>query len=346
LLYNRAMNLKIVIPMAGWGTRMRPHTWSKPKPLISLAGKTVLDHLLEMFDTVPNPQNSEYVFIVGPYLGELQIPAFMQASYPKLKAHYVVQSVMRGQSDALYLARQHLSGPMLMVFSDTLIETDFSFLADETLDGVAWVKAVPDPRRFGVAEVDKEGRVRRLIEKPQTLENNLAIVGCYFFKRSEDLIAAIEEQMRRGTSLKGEFFLADAINIMLERGAKFRTQKVSIWLDTGTIEATLETNRYLLEHGRENAANHVSDDVKMVRPVFIHPTAEVSNSTVGPHVSIGANCKITDSRIENSILEARVEVNAAALSSSFIGRQARIQGRGADEAPMTLNIGDNSSVLL
>ncbi|MCJ7586259.1 MAG: sugar phosphate nucleotidyltransferase [Anaerolineales bacterium] len=340
------MNLKIVIPMAGWGTRMRPHTWSKPKPLISLAGKTALDHLLAMFDTVPNPQNSEYVFIVGPYLGELQIPAFMQTNYPKLKAHYDVQSVMRGQSDALYLARQHLSGPMLMVFSDTLIETDFSFLADETLDGVAWVKAVPDPRRFGVAEVDKEGRVRRLIEKPQTLENNLAIVGCYFFKRSEDLIAAIEEQMRRGTSLKGEFFLADAINIMLERGAKFRTQKVSIWLDTGTIEATLETNRYLLEHGRENAANHVSEDVKMVRPVFIHPTAEVSNSTVGPHVSIGANCKITDSRIENSILEARVEVNAAALSSSFIGRQARIQGRGADEAPMTLNIGDNSSVLL
>jgi len=340
------MNLKIVIPMAGWGTRMRPHTWSKPKPLISLAGKTALDHLLAMFDTVPNPQNCEYVFIVGPYLGELQIPAFMQTSYPKLKAHYVVQSVMRGQADALYLARQHLSGPMLMVFSDTLIETDFSFLADETLDGIAWVKAVPDPRRFGVAEVDKEGRVRRLIEKPQTLENNLAIVGCYYFKCSEDLIAAIEEQMRRDTSLRGEFFLADAINIMLERRAKFRTQKVSVWLDTGTIEAALETNRYLLEHGRENAANHVSEDVKIVRPVFIHPTAEVSNSTVGPHVSIGANCTITDSRIENSIFEAGVEVNAAALSGSFIGRQAKVEGRGAEGQPMKLNIGDDSVIKL
>jgi len=340
------MNLKIVIPTAGWGTRMRPQTWSKPKPLISLAGKTALDHLLEMFDTVPHPQKIEYIFIVGPYLGELQIPAFMQANYPKLKAHYVVQSVMRGQSDALYLARQHLSGPMLMVFSDTLIETDFSFLANETLDGVAWVKAVPDPRRFGVAEVDKAGQVTRLIEKPQTMENNLAVVGCYYFKRGEDLISAIEEQMRRGTSLKGEFFLADAINIMLERWAQFRTQKVSVWLDSGTIEATLETNRYLLEHGRENSANHVCEDVEINRPVFIHETAEISNSTIGPHVSIGAGCKITDSKIENSILEAGVTVSAAALSGSFIGRQAQVEGRGAEGQPMILNVGDDSVIKL
>jgi glucose-1-phosphate thymidylyltransferase len=338
------MNLKIVIPMAGWGTRMRPQTWSKPKPLVSVAGKTVLDHLLEMFDTVPNSQNSEYVFIVGLYLGELQIPAFMQASYPKLKAHYVVQSVMRGQSDAFYLARQHLNGPMLMVFSDTLIETNFSFLATETLDGVAWVKAVPDPRRFGVAEVDKEGWVTHLTEKPETCDNNLAVVGCYYFKSGEALISAIEEQFRRKAERKGEYFLTDAINIMLERGAKFRTQKVSVWLDTGTIEATLETNRYLLEHGRENAANHVGEDVKIVRPVFIHPTAEVSNSTIGPHASIGANCQISDSKIENSILEARVEVNAVALSGSFIGRQAKVEGRGAEGQPIMLNVGDNSSV--
>ena len=339
------MNLKIVIPMAGWGTRMRPHTWSKPKPLISLAGKTVLDHLLEMFDTVPNSQNSEYVFIVGLYLGELQIPAFMQASYPKLKAHYVVQSVMRGQSDAFYLARQHLSGPMLMVFSDTLIETNFSFLANESLDGVAWVKAVPDPRRFGVAEVDKEGWVTHLTEKPETCDNNLAIVGCYYFKSGEALISAIEEQFHRKVERKGEYFLADAINIMLERGAQFRTQKVSVWLDTGTIEATLETNRYLLEHGRESNPQNVNrNDVKVVPPVFIHETAEVANSTIGPHVSIGANCQISDSKIENSILEARVEVNAVALSGSFIGRQAKVEGRGAEGQPIMLNVGDNSSV--
>ena len=340
-----AYSVKIVIPTAGWGTRMRPQTWSKPKPLIGVAGKTALDHALDTYKTVPDLKNVEYVIILGPYLGEQQIPLHMQQYYPQARVHYVLQSVMKGQSDALWLARQYLSGPMLMVFSDTLIETDFSFLANESADGVAWVKAVPDPRRFGVAEVDKAGSVKRLIEKPQTLENNLAVVGCYYFRRGEDLISAIEEQFRRNVSLKNEFFLADAINIMLERGAKFRIQKVSVWLDTGTIEATLETNRYLLEHGREsNPQNVKGDDVKVMPPVFIHATAEIADSTIGPHVSIGAGCKITDSKIEDSILEAGVEVNAAALSGSFIGRQAKVEGRGADAPPMKLNIGDDSSV--
>jgi glucose-1-phosphate thymidylyltransferase len=340
------MNLKIVIPMAGWGTRMRPQTWSKPKPLVGLAGRTALDHLLEMLDSVPDHRSAEYVFIVGPYLGELQIPAYIHDHYPKLKAHYIVQSVMRGQSDALQLARQYLAGPMLMCFSDTLIEADFSFLANEAGDGVAWVKPVPDPRRFGVAEADEDGRVKRLIEKPQTKENNLAVVGCYYFRRGEDLGAAIEEQMRRGVSLKGEYFLADAINIMLERGAQFRTQKVSVWLDSGTIAATLETNRYLLEHGRENSAHHVDEGVTLNRPVFIHESAEIVNSTIGPHASIGAGCKITDSRIENSIIEEGAAVSAAALSGSFIGRRAQVEGRGAESAPMTLNVGDDSSVIV
>jgi len=340
------MKLKIVIPMAGWGKRMRPQTWSKPKPLVSVAGRTTLDHLLEMFDSIPDRKNAEYVFIVGPYLGELQIPAFMQANHGILKTHYVVQSNMRGQSDALYLARQFLTGPMIMCFSDTLIETDFSFLANETSDGVAWVKSVPDPRRFGVAEVNKAGGVTRLIEKPQTTENNLAVVGCYYFKHGEELISAIEEQMQRDISLNGEYFLVNAINILLERGAQFRTQKVSIWLDTGTFEATLETNRYLLEHGRENSAYHVNEDVKIIRPVFIHPSAQVKNSTIGPHVSIGADCVISGSKIENSILEAGVTVNEAGLSGSFIGRQVKVEGRGADETPMTLNVGDDSFVKL
>ncbi len=344
--------MKIVIPTAGWGTRMRPHTWSKPKPLISVAGKTALDQLLGTFKTVPEPRNVEYVIILGPYLGEQQIPPYMQQHYPDDKVHYILQSVMKGQSDALWLAREYLSGPMLMIFSDTLIETDFSFLADEKADGVAWVKAVPDPRRFGVAEVDKEGRVSHLIEKPQSLENNLVLVGCYYFREGRELVSAIEEQMRRGTALKGEFFLADAINIMLERGAHFRIQKVDVWLDTGTIEATLETNRYLLERlhvDRLEPANlpiFQRANVKVVPPVFIHATAEIANSTIGPHASIGANCKITDSKIEDSILEDGTTVNAAALTGSFIGRQAKVEGRGAEGQPMTLNVGDDSVIKL
>ena len=123
-----AETLKIVIPMAGWGTRMRPHTWSKPKPLVSVAGKTSLEHLMDLFETLPEPDRTEYVFIVGPYLGETQIPDFIEMHYPDINAHYIVQGEMKGQSHALYLARQYLTGPVLMIFSDTLIETDFSFL--------------------------------------------------------------------------------------------------------------------------------------------------------------------------------------------------------------------------
>ncbi|MBI2757577.1 MAG: nucleotidyltransferase [Chloroflexi bacterium] len=346
--------LKIVIPMAGWGTRMRPHTWSKPKPLVGVAGKTAFDYLLDMFQTLPNPKKTEFVFIVGPYLGETQIPPFIAEHYPDIKAHYVVQGEMKGQSHALYLGRQYLSGPMIMCFSDTLIETDFSFLDREKSDCVAWVKAVADPRRFGVAEVNKDGWVTHLIEKPQTMENNLALVGCYYFKSSENLMSAIEEQMQRNVQLKNEFFLADAVNILIEHGALTRVQKVETWLDTGTIEATLETNRYLLESlkaGKLTGSQHSNirtsqqAGVKINEPVFIHETAEVKNSTIGPYASIGADCKITGSRIEDSILEAGCEIKDSALKGSLIGRQAKVEGRGAGET-FTLNIGDNSHVIL
>jgi glucose-1-phosphate thymidylyltransferase len=336
--------LKIVIPMAGWGTRMRPHTWSKPKPLISVAGKPSLDHLMDMFETLPAPQNVEYIFIISPYLGE-QVRSYIVKNYPHIKAHYVVQRKMKGQSHALWLARKYLHGPMIMIFSDTLMKTDFSFIAQEESDGVAWVKAVLDPRRFGVAELDKDGWIIRLIEKPQTTENNLAVVGCYYFKSAEKLREAIEEQIKRKFKPKGEYFLADAITLMLENGAKMRINQVAVWLDTGTIDATLFTNRYLLEHGRSNTPSPVDSKTKFIQPVFVHPTAEITNSTIGPGASIGPDCKIADSRVEDSILEEKVRVTCVALKNSIVGSQAKIQGRSVDNQ-ITVLIGDNSSIQL
>jgi len=337
--------LKIVIPMAGWGTRMRPHTWSKPKPLVSVAGKTSLEHLMDMFKTLPDPGNAEYVFILGPYLGEIQIPQFMKENYPDLNAHYVVQNEMKGQSHALSLAREYLCGPMIVCFSDTLMETDFSFLEKEEADGVAWVMPVADPRRFGVAELGADGWVTRFIEKPQEVDNNLVVVGCYYLKSAERLLAAIDEQMERKIQLKNEFFLTDAITLMLKGGAKVRVQEIGTWLDTGTIEATLDTNKVLLERGAANRIkNERQDGVEIIAPSFVHQTAKVKNSVVGPYASIGPNCTIEDSRIEDSILEAGCEVTASALSRSLIGRQAKVRGRG-DGQVMQLNIGDNSSVI-
>jgi len=349
-----ANTLKIVIPTAGWATRVRPQTWSKPKPLVGVAGRASLDYLLDTFQSVPDlstgatqcPEAAEYVIILDPYFGEMQIPPYMKEHYPDYHVHYVLQSVMRGQSDALWLAREYLTGPMIMCFSDTLIEADFSFLVNEKTDGIAWVKNVPDPRRFGVVEVDKDGWVRRLIEKPVSLENNRVAVGCYYFREGHELVSAIEEQMKRKNSLKGEYFLADAINIMVERGLKIRTQDIDIWLDMGTIETILETNRYLLGHGHDNTKSIHRENVRINPPVFIHESAAIDHSTIGPNASIGADCKITNSRVEDSILETGVVVEAAALQNSFIGRQALIQGHSAEADPMVLNIGDNSSIVI
>jgi glucose-1-phosphate thymidylyltransferase len=346
--------LKIVIPTAGWATRVRPQTWSKPKPLVGVAGRATLDYLLDTFLSVPDistgtsqrPEAAEYIIILGPFLGEIQIPAYMEEHYPGYNVHYVLQSVMRGQSDALWLAREYLSGPMIMCFSDTLIETDFSFLTNENSDGVAWVKNVPDPRRFGVVEVDEDGWISKLIEKPASLDNKQVVVGCYYFREGGELISAIEEQMKRQESLKGEYFLTDAINIMVERGQKMRTQATDVWLDVGTIDTILETNRYLLGHGHDNTKNINRENVKIVPPVFINESATIQNSTIGPNASIDANCNISNSHVEDSILESGVVVETAALKNSFIGRQSRVQGSTAESSSMTLNIGDNSSIAI
>ncbi len=341
-----AESLKIIIPMAGWGTRMRPHTYSKPRALVGVAGKTALEHLLDMFASVPSPQNTEYVFIVGPYLGERQIPAFIKEKYPNMKAHFVTQHEMKGQSHAIALARDYLRGPMIMCFSDTLMDADFSLLADEQADAVAWVMPVPDPRRFGVAELGPDGWVTRFIEKPETMENNLVVVGCYYFKQGESLLAAIDEQIRRGVMLKNEFFLTDAISIMIEQGAKIRTQTISTWLDTGTIDATLDTNAILLERGAANKTkNEKGEGVEIIAPSFIHPTAQITNSVIGPNASIGANCKIDSAVISDSIIEEGTQVLRAALKRSLIGRNCRVEGQSNKEEASSLNIGDNSSVI-
>jgi glucose-1-phosphate thymidylyltransferase len=332
--------LKIVIPMAGFGTRLRPHTWSRPKQLIRMADKMVIDHVLDTFATLPNPADAEFVFIIG-YLGD-KIEDYMRTMHPNLKVRFVEQSEMLGQSHAISLAKDYLDGPLIVLYADTLIETDFSFLSTETASAVAWVKAVPDPRRFGVASLGDGDWVIHLVEKPQDVDNNLALVGCYFFRSSDELLNAIEEQMHRNITLKDEFFLADAINIMLEHGLKMRVEHVETWLDAGTPDDVLKTNRYLLEHGHGNTVEAYTHKKSVILPpVYIHPSAIVENSVIGPYAAIGADCLVHSCIIRDSIIDDCSVVTDVIMEHSLIGQEVRIQRK-----PGVLNIGDQTELSL
>jgi len=332
--------MKIVIPLAGYGKRLRPHTFTKPKPLVNVAGKPVLGHVLDMFEKLDGVD--EIIFIVG-HLGE-QIEAYVAQHYPHIKASYFEQKELNGQSTAIYLARERLSGanaaPMLMVFVDTIIETDLAQLKTETADAVTWVKEVEDPRRFGVAKVGVDGYVTGLIEKPKEKDNNLVVVGFYYFKDSGQLIDAIQEQVEGNVRTQNEYFLADAVNLMIKRGLRMKVQKVDVWLDCGKTETVLETNRYLLGHGHDNAAEFQGGDgAVVIAPVNIHPTAQVTHSVIGPHATLGAGCKVENTIIRDSILDEGAEVNDALLTGSMIGKDARLSGRFR-----TFNIGEASEV--
>jgi len=225
-----------------------------------------------------------------------------------------------------------------MAFSDTLIDSDLSLLDEEPHDGIAWVKPVEDPRRFGVADINDDGIVQRLIEKPKEMDNNLVVVGFYYFKSGKALMAAIEKQMAQDISLNGEFFLADAINIYIQNGAKMRVQPVDIWLDAGKPDALLETNRYLLANGHDNT-NKLDQriNVSIIPPVYIHPDADIRDSIIGPHTSIGKDVLIVDSVLKNSIVEQGATIKKMILEDSLIGRSAEVYGRAE-----IMNIGDNS----
>ena len=330
--------LNIIIPMAGYGTRLRPHTWSKPKPLVCTAGNAVIGHVLDLVNTVFEPEETEVACIIG-YYGE-QVMEYMQSHYPKTKTHYYFQREMLGQSHAIAMARQQLHGPTLIMFVDTIIDSDLSFLRREKTDAVIWVKEVEDPRSFGVVELDDDGLVKNLIEKPDTMENNLAVVGYYYFSQGEQLMAAIDRQIQEKITTKGEYYLANAISLMLDDGLQMRPQVVDVWLDTGLPETILSTNRYLLENGlASHPPQEKMKNVQITPPVFIHPLAEVSDSHIGPHASVGRSCKVTGSHIEDSVLEPKAEVHNAHLVNSIIGARACIDGLKG-----SFNIGDDSHV--
>ncbi len=323
--------MKAVILLAGLGTRLRPHTYSKPKPLVQVAGKPVLAHII---DSLTELEIEETIFIVG-YLGD-QIQKYVTDHYPKMRARYVEQNEMKGQAHAILLTKEYIDQPVLIIFGDTIWETDFSRLEQVKHDGLIYVKEVDDPRRFGVVQI-QNGFVTKFVEKPIKYLSNLAVVGVYYFRNWQLLMRCIDALIERNIQTKGEYFLADAMQLMIEEGAKLEVETIPVWEDCGTREAILKTNRYLL-------TKHADQDSEIpgsviLPPVHISNGACIKNSIIGPYVSISEDATVENSIVHDCIISECAHIENAMLESSLIGKDAHV--RGTFER---LNVGDSSEV--
>lgn len=329
------MLVDIILPVAGFGTRLRPHTWSKPKPLVSVAGKAMLAHVLDRVMPV-NP--GKIVFITG-YLGK-QIEDWARANYPDTELAFVEQPQMLGQSDAIYRTREHCHDDALMLFPDAIFEADFSGLTErDVTGGVAFTKFVEDPSAYGVALLDDNGKITRLIEKPQEPVSNEAVIGIYYFKQVQDLYSAIEEQIAKDIKTKGEYFIADAIQIMIDRGQDFEIQRIDTWEDCGNAEALLDTNRYLLAAEPPSPAQRPGSLI--VPPSYVHRDAILEDAVIGPYASVGAGTVVRNSVIRDSIVEENAEIVDCILQRSVIGSKTVVHG-----SARSINLGDNGKVSL
>ncbi len=330
--------MKIILPVAGKGTRLRPHTYSRAKSLVTVAGKTVLEHILNNLLTIP--EQKEFIFIIDE--NGSQIRNFIQENYPNLKVNYVVQKERKGPAHAIWLARNFIDEEeILIVFNDTMFITDLTKINElaDGLDGLIFSKEVEDPRRFGV-NVVKNGIIIDMVEKPDEPISNLAQVGLYYLKNGKKLMQAIQWTIDNGITTKGEYYLPAAFKYMIENGAKFGAPTIEHWLDCGTKEALLSTNKFLLNK-LDNSKELNFKDCVIIPPVHINPEANIKNSVIGPNVSIGMGVTIKNSIIENSIINNFADIENVKLKNSIIGENTQVKGTF-----QTIDIGDNSVVLL
>lgn len=324
--------MNIIVPVAGLGKRLRPQTWSRPKPLVSVAGQPVLGHVIDRLMTLPIDRA---VFVTG-YLGD-QIEEYVRKNYD-FDSRFVEQAEPLGQSHAINQAKGMVSGETLIVFPDMLFEADLSQAQGLGHDGALFVKEVDDPRKFGVVVMDGD-RITKLVEKPEEPVSNKAVIGIYYFKRIEDLFDAIDYQMRENLQKDGEFYIADAIQYMIGQGDSFTTLPVTVWEDCGSPDALLQTNRYLL--GTSDARRTDGDGNVIIPPVFIDDSARVSESVIGPFASIGAGVQISKSIVTDSIIDAGAQIETAMLTRSIVGQDAYV----ADDF-VRVNVGDSSDIIL
>ena len=320
--------MKAIIPAAGIGTRLRPHTLTMPKALLLVAGRPILGHIL---DGLSAAGVEEFVVVVG-YYGD-RIREFVERDHPDKKVSFVEQEERMGLGHAIFLCRDAVGeGPAMAILGDTIVQADIPGIVRNPANVIATCR-VEDPRRFGIVEAQGSA-VTRFVEKPENPTSNQAIVGLYTFQQAGVLFDALERIIREDIRTKGEYQLTDALQIMLESGQPFVTQEIEGWYDCGKPETLLETNRILLgEEGRIRC----NGSVVIKEPVAIHPSAELQSCVIGPYVTVGRDTKIRDAVVSDSILNDSSVVEGVVIRSSLVGHSAEVLARGA-----TLNVGDYS----
>ncbi len=327
--------MKAIIPVAGAGTKLRPHTYTQPKALIPLAGKTILSIIV---DQLREAGIQEFIFIIG-YLGQ-KIQDYVKEKYPDLHVHFVQQNERHGIGHAIQLTKNIVGDDeIFVVLGDTICEYDVKQVLEMPNSGLG-VKRVDDPRDFGVAEIGEDGFITRVVEKPQIPKSNMALVGVYRIKETAFLFDCLESNIRNQVMSRGEFSITDALECMIQHGARFQAFKVQNWFDCGKKETLLESNATLLKKfGSVIAPEHNFENTIIVPPVSIAKGCEVRNSIIGPNVTIGEKTIVNYSIIKDSIIGSFADLYDIVLTHSLIGSDTEVKGESR-----SLNIGDNTEI--
>lgn len=338
--------MKIIVPMAGIGSRLRPHTLTTPKPLTLIAGKPIVQRLVEDIAQVVNQKIDEIAFIIGPvakgFPGDTEERLLKIAKDLNAKGSVFVQKQALGTAHAIQCAKSALNGPCVVAFADTLFKADFTL--DSNSDGAIWVKQVEDPKAFGVIKL-KDGIITDFVEKPEEFVSDLAIIGIYYFKEGGILRDEIQYLLDNDIKEKGEYQLTNALENMKSKGLKFVPGTVSEWMDCGNKNVTVETNSKVLELLEKEGENLTSPDVQLenssvIQPCYIGKNVVLKNTTVGPFVSLGENSVVENSTIKNSLIQSNVIITNADLDNAMIGHNAKYNGKYT-----SVSIGDYTELL-
>jgi len=310
--------MKVIIPLAGKGTRLRPHTFTVPKPMLRVAGKPVMDYVLD--DVRKAGDIDEVIYITGHLKEAVELHA--RSAYPDMKASFIEQQVQDGTAGAVGLARSHVDQPVLIIFVDTIFDADLSVIKTCTDDGILWTKVVDDWQRYGVIVADEAGYMTQIVEKPSTPISKRANIGLQYIRNYKLLFEGIDHVMRQPKN-KGEYYLTDAFQYMTSHGAKLKVAEAAGWYDAGQVDTIIATNRVMLEKGRARKPVGLTD-CTIIDPVYIEDDVTLTGSTIGPNVSISEGTTILNSSVRDSIVGRLAKIESCVLGGSLVGDHAVI----------------------